>query len=160
MTEAEELIAFAARLNALLDEMGIPPKGKARQTAVAKEFDVSQNGARKWLEAEGYPTLAMCKRIAIWSGVQVEWLLTGRGDKQIYAAGTARHVAERPAPYVMPKRSPGDLARIVAKLNADHPAIKMLDAVLDRPTTSIEQILDMPSIGETTDVVRKKETSR
>jgi transcriptional regulator with XRE-family HTH domain len=135
MTDADELTAFAARLNSLLDAMNVPPKGKARQTAVAKNFDVSQNGARKWLEAEGYPTLAMCKRIAAWANVQVEWLLTGRGDREIYTGGP-RYVAERPAAYQPIRRSPYELSRLVAKLDADHPAIKMLDAVIERTAES------------------------
>lgn len=157
MTEADELTAFAARLNELCDAMDVPPKGKARQSAVAREFGVSQNGARKWLEAEGYPALSMAKRIATWAGVQVEWLLTGRGNRDIYATGTPLQAEERPRTYQLPKRSPAELARLVAKLDPDHAAIKMLDAVLDKPQIT-ERILNMTSICETADFIKTPET--
>lgn len=47
--------AFADRLNQLLDKIGIPPKGKGRQVAAGKLFEVSQKAARKWLEGESLP---------------------------------------------------------------------------------------------------------
>jgi hypothetical protein len=46
---------FSQRLNAVLDYIGFPPKGKARQSELGKLFDVGQKGARKWLECEGMP---------------------------------------------------------------------------------------------------------
>lgn len=81
MSNDQELLDFAARLNELCDDMKVPPKGKARQTTLAKLFDVTQNGTRKWLEAEGYPSTAMTKRIAAWGKVSFEWLMTGHGSK-------------------------------------------------------------------------------
>lgn len=82
MTNDEELAAFSARINEICDDMKVPPKGEARQTALAKVFGVSQNGARKWLEAEGYCSIAKGKRIAAWSGVSFDWLMTGIGNKR------------------------------------------------------------------------------
>lgn len=73
---------FAARFNELCDDMGVPPKGKNRQSAVAQIFKVSQKGARKWLEGEGLPTLSRCIQIAIWAGVSIDWLTSGRGPKK------------------------------------------------------------------------------
>ncbi len=70
---------FAARLNLALDEFGVPPKGKGRQTVVAKMFDVSQKGARKWLEGEGMPDTTKIPEIARRLGVRADWLLTGQG---------------------------------------------------------------------------------
>ena len=74
--------SFANRLNEICDDMGIPPKGKNRQAEFAKLMHVSQKGARKWLEGEGMPTMHRCIQIAIWAGVAVEWLITGRGEKR------------------------------------------------------------------------------
>lgn len=76
---------FAARLNEALDTSGleVPPKGKGRQEFVRRMFGVSQKGARKWLEAEGFPTLEKAVEIAKRLSVSIEWLLTGRGDKRI-----------------------------------------------------------------------------
>lgn len=70
---------FADRLNQLLDEAGFPEKFDGRQVALAKLFDVSQKGARKWLEGEGLPTLERCIVIAEHFRVNTEWLVSGRG---------------------------------------------------------------------------------
>lgn len=74
---------FAARLNQVCDELGIPPKFKNRQAQVGKLFGVSQEGARKWLEAEGLPKFDTCIAMALRFNVAVEWLLTGRGAKRV-----------------------------------------------------------------------------
>lgn len=99
MQDIEELEKFAQRLNELCDDMKIPPKGKARQTSLAKVFELTQKGARKWLEAEGYPSIAMGKRIAAWGGVSFDWLMTGNAPKTL--AGdhplVARYQAADPA---------------------------------------------------------------
>ena len=63
--------------------MNIPPKGENRQSAVGKLFSVSQKGARKWLEGEGWPTRDNLIAIAKWAGVHIEWLETGRGPKRL-----------------------------------------------------------------------------
>jgi len=77
-------LEFAKRLNALCDERGLPPKGKNRQHELGRIFGVSQPAARKWPEAEGWPTMSMAVRLAIWGGVHVEWLLTGRGQQRLH----------------------------------------------------------------------------
>lgn len=87
MQESSVKGSFAERLNELCDEHGLPPKGRGRQVAVAKMFDLSQKGARKWLEGEGLPTLENSIEIARRFGVQTEWLLTGRGDKYVTETG-------------------------------------------------------------------------
>lgn len=74
--------AFAKRFNELCDDMGVPPKGENRQTKVGKLFGVSQKGARKWLEGEGFPTYRKLIAIAKWGEVNFEWLATGRGPKR------------------------------------------------------------------------------
>lgn len=82
MTDDDELAAFAQRINEICDEMGVPPKGRARQTNLARQFNVSQKGARKWLEGEGYCAIPMGKRIAAWAGVHFDWLMTGTLPKR------------------------------------------------------------------------------
>lgn len=79
----KEKIAFAHRLNELCDDNKVPPKGKARQTTLAKFFRVSQKGARKWLEGEGFPSTEKAIEIARWGGVYFDWLMTGRFPKKI-----------------------------------------------------------------------------
>ena len=100
---------FSKRLNQLCDETGIPPKGKNRQAKVGKLFDVSQEGARKWLEAEGLPKFETCLAMALHFNVSVEWLLTERGPKRVAEkprlaftyeeAAAARKVAEIASNY-------------------------------------------------------------
>ena len=58
MQGTEILPDFAKRLNELCDDMGVPPKGKNRQAAVAKVFNVSQKSACKWLQGAGWRDLA------------------------------------------------------------------------------------------------------
>lgn len=87
MTTQAVKTTFAARLNELLDEAGLPAKYEGRQLALAEMFGVSQKGARKWLEGEGLPTLERCIQIAERFGVNTEWLLTGRGPKRPGGSG-------------------------------------------------------------------------
>lgn len=46
---------FSQRLNAVLDFINFPPKGKNRQKILGDLFHVGQKGARKWLESEAMP---------------------------------------------------------------------------------------------------------
>ena len=94
MEPDQQKTAFAARLNAICDDNNIPPKGKGRQTSLSKKFKLSQNAVLKWLEGEGYPSLDMAQQLATWGGVHLEWLLTGRGPKDI----TAHHAAALRSP--------------------------------------------------------------
>lgn len=79
--EDKEKVAFAARLNEVCDDMNVPPKGRGRQTVLKDIVDLSQNAVLKWLEGTGYPSLDNARQIAVWAGVSIEWLLTGRGPK-------------------------------------------------------------------------------
>ncbi|CAK0741326.1 hypothetical protein CCP4SC76_100008 [Gammaproteobacteria bacterium] len=77
---SDDSSSFSFRLNAALNHCQVPAKGQGRQTFVAKMFDVSQNGARKWLEGEGMPKTERIMQIAQRLGVRAEWLLSGQGD--------------------------------------------------------------------------------
>lgn len=91
----DEKEAFARRLNEALNVSlpDIPEKGKGRQMFVASKFKVSQKGARKWLEGEGFPKLEQAIIIAKELKVSLEWLLTGRGERRMLDA--ARSAADR-----------------------------------------------------------------
>lgn len=83
MVTIDEKQAFSARFNKVLDRMEVPPKGKGRQNAVAATFNVSQKGARKWLEGEAIPGSGRKKQFidAYKSqGVTAEWLFYGNPD--------------------------------------------------------------------------------
>lgn len=79
MSSNATLIDFSERLNTALDSKEVPPKGSGRQYAVAKMFNVSQKGARRWLEAEAFPDTKRLPAIADKLGVSVEWLMCGTG---------------------------------------------------------------------------------
>jgi SOS-response transcriptional repressor LexA len=82
--------AFSDRFNEILDKAGIPPKGKGRQGVLAKLFDVSDKGARKWIEAESIPRFAKLTQIVEKfkeTGATIEWLLTGNPS---YSPGLKR----------------------------------------------------------------------
>jgi transcriptional regulator with XRE-family HTH domain len=52
------------------------------QSAIARQLDLGQSAVAKWAHGSGYPTLRKCIHIAKLTGVSVEWLLTGRGNKK------------------------------------------------------------------------------
>lgn len=79
MSESEAKQQFAQRLHEVCSDKGLPERG--RQTALAKQFHVTPNAARKWLLGQGLPELEVAIEIATWGGVNLEWLLTGRGLK-------------------------------------------------------------------------------
>lgn len=78
MVTIDEKQAFADRLNLVLDEAGYPPKGSGRQNRLAKDWDLSQKGVRKWVEGEGVPETTRLIEMAKHYGVSFEWLATGR----------------------------------------------------------------------------------
>lgn len=78
MVTIDEKQAFSARLNLVLDEEGLPPKGRGRQNKLASDWDLSQKGVRKWLEGEGIPETTRLIEMAKRYRVSFEWLATGR----------------------------------------------------------------------------------
>lgn len=93
----KEAQLFAARFNEVIDEAGFPEKGKGRQAAVAKHFGVTQKGARKWLEGESIPKYSRLSEMAQSLGVNVEWLMSGRGARR---AGATSAVEEKAGQYL------------------------------------------------------------
>lgn len=75
-------IDFPVRLNQALDAAGFAPEGSGRQQALASKMKVSQQAAGKWLRGETLPELARVIEIALFTGHNVEWLLTGRGPNR------------------------------------------------------------------------------
>lgn len=87
MTTNKEKEAFSFRLNLVLDRLGAPPKHKGRQNFVAAMFNVSQKGARNWVEAGAIPhreKQADIVKAFKDLGVTGEWLFYGNPD---YAPG-------------------------------------------------------------------------
>lgn len=72
---------FAARLREICRDMGLPAD-RGLQTRLAEQFRVSPNAARKWVQGLGMPELETAIEIANWGGVNVIWLLQGKGPKR------------------------------------------------------------------------------
>jgi transcriptional regulator with XRE-family HTH domain len=68
---------FWSRLVLAFEDAGY----ETSQTAIARRLDLGQSAVAKWAHGSGYPTLRKCIQIARLTGVSVEWLLTGRGNK-------------------------------------------------------------------------------
>lgn len=68
---------FSKRLNSALDQADYI-KGRGRRVALAKALGVSGEAARKWLSGESIPAMDNAVRLAVLSGTDVDWLLTGR----------------------------------------------------------------------------------
>lgn len=81
MEKKDELAAFSTRMHEICEDMKLPVHG--RQTALAKIFELSQKGTRKWLEGESWPRWEHVIRISEWANVTIEWLMSGRGAKRI-----------------------------------------------------------------------------
>lgn len=149
-----EKAAFSARLNEICDEMNVPPKGQARQTTLARIFDVTQKGARKWLEGEGYPALDMARRIAVWSNVCIEWLLSGRGPKRIGEAPVSgmQNGQQRSQSASTHAASPD--VHFVARYNsADAATRALIDIALAAPSAPLPDGLS-PSLRILVDMAR------
>lgn len=83
ISREEEKQGFSRRLNAACEHREIKPRGRAAY--LAKQMDVSTQGARKWLEADSIPDQTNIGRLATILQVNAEWLQLGPGDKVIPA---------------------------------------------------------------------------
>src|SRR5688500_12935705 len=70
---------FARRLHRSLDYAGFAI-GRQRTSALAEEYEVSRETARKWLSGLALPELGRMIDISVRHGVSFEWLATGRGQ--------------------------------------------------------------------------------
>ncbi len=77
LTKAELLERFASRLNEALTLNGVPQHGRAAE--LARLTGMTHQGASKWVDGAGYPSLANMARIAIAYGISLNWLATGEG---------------------------------------------------------------------------------
>jgi hypothetical protein len=138
MEDTSRLAAFAARMNELCDDKGLPARG--RQVALAAQFKVTNKAARKWLLGLGYPEMDMAIQIAAWGDVSVNWLLQGLGPKHERRID-ARAALLDEAVRMLPREAGIDLidslrAKLIriGRLDVNEPAPrygKMLDAYED-----------------------------
>lgn len=113
-SETNPLADFAARMNEVCDDKGL--KARGRQVALAKQFNVTNKAARKWLLGLGFPEMSTAVAIAQWGGVTVNWLLQGVGPKHDRRIDTKALLLDE-AVLALPRESAIDLIdNIRAKL--------------------------------------------
>jgi len=76
----QDIKAFSARLRQALDRIAIAPDFKGRQREAGALAGKGSGAAKKWLNAEGYPSMESMIMIAKACDVSLEWLATGRGE--------------------------------------------------------------------------------
>jgi transcriptional regulator with XRE-family HTH domain len=87
-------LAFADRLKQMCADKDLREHG--RQAALARLLKISQPAVKKWFDGEALPEMEKLVDLAIWGGVAIEWLVTGRGAKRISGDPyTAQTQAER-----------------------------------------------------------------
>lgn len=78
-TMSNNLQSFARRLNEMLDDVGVPRRG--RLVMLARRYGITHPSAKKWLDGNGYPDTDRLIDLALWGNTSLDWLLTGRGQK-------------------------------------------------------------------------------
>ena len=74
--EADKM-AFSERLNAALDEMGWPVRGRIARLKRTLREDLSEVSVGKWLKGEGLPEVKRLGELSRITGRSVQWLLAG-----------------------------------------------------------------------------------
>ena len=78
-----EIQKFSERLNATLDEAGIPKAGQGRQSTLASILDVTPHTIGQWLKGDGYPQTAKLIKLSEHLHVRSNWLFSGLGEKYL-----------------------------------------------------------------------------
>ena len=78
--ERQESSGFATRLREVIDAYG-------SASGLAKAIERSEGAVRKWLRGESEPNVTDLRAVCEQTGTSIEWLVTGRGQRQVLAAG-------------------------------------------------------------------------
>ena len=78
--ERQESSGFATRLREVIDAYG-------SASGLAKAIERSEGAVRKWLRGESEPNVTDLRAVCEQTGTSVEWLVAGRGQRQVLAAG-------------------------------------------------------------------------
>jgi len=70
---------FSERLNAALDDAGVPQKGMGRQSSLVRMLGVSHRVAKKWLEGAEFPPTSKMVKLSTLLNVRSNWLFSGQG---------------------------------------------------------------------------------
>ena len=75
----QEAQKFSERLNAALDDAGVPQKGMGRQSSLVRMLGVSHRVAKKWLEGSEFPPTSKMVKLSTLLDVRSNWLFSGQG---------------------------------------------------------------------------------
>lgn len=78
--EKQENSGFAARLREVIEAYG-------SASGLAKVIERSEGAVRKWLRGESEPNVTDLRSLCEQTGTSIEWLVTGRGQRQALALG-------------------------------------------------------------------------
>lgn len=92
--DPERMKAFAQRLNVMLGELGLPPRGRAR--VIKERVGVSGTTAANWLRGETYPSFEELGRIGSQLGVDPSRLFDDTADRARFGVLTTLPEAEMP----------------------------------------------------------------
>ena len=73
-------VAFAKRLNDILDGKGYTPRGRAQRLKREAGFEISDRAINKWLKAETLPDHHNIEALAKFLNVNFNWLAAGQGE--------------------------------------------------------------------------------
>ena len=75
----QEVIKFSDRLNAALDDAGVPQKGMGRQSTLVRMLGISHRVAKKWLDGSEFPPTSKMVKLSTLLDVRSNCLLSGQG---------------------------------------------------------------------------------
>jgi len=76
----QEVIKFSERLNAALDDAGVPQKGMGRQSSLVRMLGISHRVAKKWLDGSEFPPTSKMVKLSTLLDVRSNWLFSGQGE--------------------------------------------------------------------------------
>src|SRR2546421_12361615 len=111
--EKREGGGFAARLREVIGIYG-------SASALAKAIERSEGAVRKWLRGESEPNVTDLRCVCEATRTSVEWLVTGRGEREALALG----VREAASAYENATHKPLDYALLEAGIAAGDEAMR------------------------------------
>lgn len=76
----KQRLAFATRLNKVLDEKGYAVRGRAQKILAETGLDISDRAINKWLKGESIPDHSNLAVLSSLYHVSFDWLATGHGE--------------------------------------------------------------------------------
>jgi transcriptional regulator with XRE-family HTH domain len=125
--ERQQNSGFAARLREVIDAYG-------SASGLAKAIERSEGAVRKWLRGESEPNVTDLRSLCEQTGTPIEWLVTGRGQREAPPAGVRD---TSPPPYQNAPREPLNAQLLEAILLAVQEELRSAAVDLPLPKQSM-----------------------